>query len=216
MSYYYNNVGKLSYSNAYRAPQNQSISFSSSSQAPVTRDIIRPTSLYVESEHKLENGHIAQWRGEASMFKKDGQKISSFSAQNGHEYALSSVAACDQHASTQVAGIVIDHAANPDSVNFIHKGVHSTHQIQDNQHIHRLATSGSVVLAWVLADKHENSINGLYTELLNGADNGLCIVRSLGVNYFTIDRVGSNTTVNQIRADLDTLTEQFSELTGSA
>ena len=216
MSYFYNRSGKLSYSNSYRTPQQQSISFSSSHSSGVTRDPIRPTTLYVESENKLTNGHVAKWRGEAAMFKKNGDKINTFSAQNGHEFALSSVEENDKHGNTDVAGIILEHAAQPESLNFVHKGVHSTHQIKDNQHIHRLATSGSVVLAWVLADQHENSLDGLYNEYLNGSDNGICIIRSLGTDYFTIERVGSNNSINELRQDLDNLVQSFSELTGSA
>ena len=216
MSYYFNNSGHLAVSNAYRAPSgSRTSSFTQGSiqRAPVT-DSIRPTSLYVESQHKLTNGHLAQWSGSAAMFKKDGAKIDDFDSTNGHEFALSSVEHCDEHGSKKVAGVVIDHAANPESVQFVHKGVHSQHLISENQHIHRLATSGSVVLAWVLADLHENRLDGIYTEYLNGAEVGLCICRGLGADHFTIERVADSNQVTQLRTDLDTLAEQFAELTG--
>ena len=219
MSYYFNSSGGLAVSNAYRAPmQTQQFSQGSIQRAPTVKDIIRPQTLYVESNNKLTNGHVAQWSSSsgASMFRKDGSKIESFESANGHEFALSAVEACDEHASTKVAGIILEHAADPTAVTFVHKGVHSEHSITGNQHIHRLATSGSVVLAWVLADQHDNKLTGIYNEYLNGAFIGLCIVRSLGSEHFTIERVGNSNEISQLRSDIDTLTEQFSELTGSA
>ena len=74
MSYFYNNLGKLKYSNSYRAPQQHTISYAGLQVSGVTKDIIRPTSLYLESEHKLTNGHVAKWSGEAKMFTKTGEK----------------------------------------------------------------------------------------------------------------------------------------------
>ena len=143
MGYYYNSQGKLVFSKAYVAPRTMTNTTSAQTRSTIKTDPIRPISLYVESNHRVENGHLAQWTGSAAMFSANGQKINSFTAQTGHEFALSQVQACDTVHSKKVAGVVIEHAATPDDDTYVHKGVHSNHDLQDNQHIHRLATSGS-------------------------------------------------------------------------
>ena len=161
----------------------------------------------------MENGHLAQWTGSPAMFSTTGQKINNFTAQTGHEWALSQVQPCDEVHSKKVAGVVIEHAATPEDITYTHKGVHSTFSLSDNQHIHRLATSGSVVLAWVLADDHENALDGVYTQYLNGVEDGLYIVRELGDMYFTMERVGSNSSIDAVAQDVDTLTARMDSLT---
>ena len=213
MGYYYNSQGKLVFSKAYVAPRTMTNTTSAQTRSTIKTDPIRPMSLYVESNHRVENGHLAQWTGSPAMFSASGQKISSFTAQTGHEFALSQVQACDTVHSKKVAGVVIEHAATPEDDTYVHKGVHSNHDLQDNQHIHRLATSGSVVLAWVLADNHENALDGVYTQYLNGVENGLYIVRELGQDYFTMERVGSNSSIDAVAQNVSILTARLDSLT---
>ena len=170
-------------------------------------------SLYVESHAKVDNGHLAQWTGSPAMFSSTGQKINTFTAQTGHEFALSQIEACDEVHSKKVAGVVIDHAASPEDNYFLHKGVHDNFNISENQNIHRLATAGSVVLAWVLADNHENSLDGVYTQFLNGVESGLYIVRELGQDHFTMERVGSNSSIDALAQEVSLLTDRFDSLT---
>ena len=60
----------------------------------------------MESNAKMDNGHLAQWTGAPAMFSSTGQKINTFTAESGHEFALSQVQACDEVHSKKVAGIV--------------------------------------------------------------------------------------------------------------
>ena len=211
MSYFFNNRGSLNFSKSYIAPSAQS--FSSATQSKTTADAIRPQSLYVESQSHVTNGHLVQWTGTAAMFNTLGNNVTSFSAQNGHEFALSQVEPCDTIHSKSVAGIIIDHAAGPGDSSFKHKGDHSVYNCNDNAHIHRLATSGSVVLAWVCVDEHENALDGVYTRYLNGVEDGLYIVRELGDEYFSLERVGSNSSIDELATSVDLLTDRFDALT---
>ena len=146
MGYYYNSKGKLVFSNAYVAPRNAVPTVQNT--ARVKTDSIRPTSLYVESTHKAENGHLAQWTGSPAMFLANGEKVNSFSAETGHEFALSQVQACDEVHSKKVAGVVIEHAASPEDDTYVHKGVHSNHDLQDNQHIHYTVWPQAALWCW--------------------------------------------------------------------
>ena len=213
MGYYYDKSGKLQFSRSYVSPASTHTTAHTSSSRPVKTDSIRPVSLYVESNAKVDNGHLAQWTGSPAMFSSNGQKINTFTAQTGHEFALSQVQACDEIHSKKVAGVVIDHAATPENTSYLHKGVHDNFMVTGNQHIHRLATKGSVVLAWVLADDHENALDGVYTQFLNGVESGLFIVRELGEDHFTMERVGSNSSIDALAQNVSLLTDRFNSLT---
>jgi len=212
MGYYYNKNGNLVFSKSYVAPS-RSTRTTHTTTPKVTTDIIRPQSLYVESSEHVENGNLVQWTGQAAMFSSTGQKVNQFTSQNGHEFALSQVEKCDEIHSKKVAGVVIEHAASPEDSSFLHRGVHSHHQVSDNQHIHRLATSGSVVLAWVMIDDHENCLDGVYTQFINGVESGIYCVRELGEEHFSMERIGSNSSIDELAQSVDTLTERFNSLT---
>ena len=212
MSYYYNSSGALQYSHAYSRPT--TTMRSSTSSAQVKADPIRPMSLYVHSNNEISNGHLARWEGTASMFHANGEQINNFSAQNGHEFALGQIESNDTVHSKEIAGVVIEKAAGPGDYAYKHKAIHSTHPMQNNtKYVHRLATSGAVVLAWVLLDDHENCLNGLYTEYLNGAETGKAVVRELGTDHFTIEKMISNETYEALQAQVDTLTQRIDSLT---
>jgi len=175
----------------------------------IETDPIRPTSLYVESTNDVDAGHLVKWTGSAAMFSKAGDRIDAFSDSSGHEYALSSVVEETESRSASVAGIVMETAAEPDAASFLHKGVHSHHTIKNAQHILRVATRGSVVLAWVL-DEHENQLEGVYTKLINATPSGKVVVRELG-DHFTISETTSS--VESLVAEVDQLTARLNELT---
>ena len=108
MGYYYNRSGKLVFSQSYVSANTHTVR-QTSNTSTVKTDSIRPMSLYVESHAKVDNGHLAQWTGSPAMFSSTGQKINTFTAQTGHEFALSQIEACDEVHSKKVAGVVIDH-----------------------------------------------------------------------------------------------------------
>ena len=171
-------------------------------------DSIRPTQLYVESEHNVSAGHIVSWTGDPAMFDKQGNRLNSWTAQSGHEFALSKVEANTLSRHPGVAGVVLETAAEPDAVSFTHKGIHTNHLIKDADHILRVATKGSVVLAWVL-DDHQNALEGVYTKNINGVASGTVVVRELG-DHFTITESNPNTV--SISDELAALTARFNEL----
>ena len=146
------------------------------------------------------------------LSKQSGDKIDTFNGEEGHEYALSKVEACDENHSKKVAGVVLETAATPDSSVFLHKGVHSYHSIKNHLHILRLATPGACVLAWVLAS-HENALDGVYTQYLNGQEGDKFVVRELGENHFSIERIGADATTADMIQSIEELTERLDELT---
>ena len=202
---YHNN--SFNYSPQY-LPQ-QSNMFVQPSATNLTTDNIRPNSLYVECDETIENGHLLFWSGSASMFSKDGTKILNFSGENGYEFALGKVEKLHENNSKRIAGIVLEKAAEPNSTNFLHKGVHSLHAVTDSENIFRIATKGSVVLAWVL-DSHENQLEGLYEKQVNGVFKNRVVIRELGEQYFTIEDVQDQELILQ---ELETLKSRFDELT---
>lgn len=182
--------------------------FTPSTAPSVRTDSIRPTSLYVESDHHVTSGHLVAWSGNPSMFDNTGQRVSSFTATNGHEFALSSVSENSENRSRGVAGVVLERAAEPNAGVYTHKGVHGRHLAKNAQNILRVATKGSVVLAWVL-DSHENTLDGVYTKNVNGVPTATAVVHQLG-DFFTItDTEGSNS----LAAQVATLTERLNALT---
>ena len=211
MSYYYSKSGSLSYNHAYSAPHITPISTSSSN---IQFDPIRPSSLYVHSDHEITNGNLAKWKGTASMYDRNGSQINAYSSQSGHEFAIGRVEENDEIYSQEIAGVVIEKSAEPGDYVFKHKGVHSDHPMNNNtKYIHRLATSGSCVLAWVLLDEHEGELDGVYIEHLNGVAIGKAVVRELGANHFTMERIG-NDDFQTLQTQVDTLQSRLDELTG--
>ena len=205
MPYTYNN-GALAYTPAY-IPQTSAITRTST--ASVKTDNIRLSELYVESDSNLDKGHLAAWTGEPGMFSNIGERVNDFAGAEGHEFALGKVEDCSELQSKRVAGVILDTAATPDKTSFLHRGVHSTHPIFGNEHILRLATSGSVVLAWVL-QAHENQLEGLYQEFVNGTEERLYVVRELGEDHFSLAPVADVTNLEDkvaiLEARLDELT----------
>jgi hypothetical protein len=145
------------------------------------------------------------------MFDEDGNRLSTWTAQSGHEFALSKVQANTQPRHPGVAGVVLETSALPNATSFTHKGVHTSHSIKDAEHILRVATKGSVVLAWVL-DDHQNSLEGVYTKNINGVPSAKVVVRELG-EYFTITE--SNPNSASLSDQLATLTARFDALTST-
>ncbi len=176
----------------------------------VTTDSIRPVELYVESDSDVEKGHLVQWTGEAAMFTRFGERIDSFNGLQGHEYALGKVESAQESHSKKVSGVVIDTAALPDSTVFLHKGVHSNHNVSNAEHILRVGVSGSVVLAWVL-DAHENKLEGLYDQNMNGTFTQLYVVRELGEDHFSMEPVSVSSA--SLEDQIAELTARLDELT---
>lgn len=188
------------------------ISIPTSSAGSSTRgDAIRPTQLYVESEHNVSAGHIVSWTGDPAMFDRSGNRLSTWTAQSGHEFALSKVEANTEPRHPGVAGVVLETAAEPNAVSFVHKGIHTSHAIKDADHILRVATKGSVVLAWVL-DDHQNALEGVYTKFINGVASGTVVVRELG-DHFTITESTPNTV--SISDEIAVLTARLNALTNN-
>jgi hypothetical protein len=206
MAYSYNRSG-LSYVSAYVQPMNRLPTQSTMTQIA---DPIRPQSLYVHSDSKLDNGHVASWTSQKGMHDKTGASVSNFSAQNGHEYAIHAV----QHNNSddKVAGIIIDTAAEPGTSYYTNKnGMHINHNVANNtQYIHRMGTSGSVLLAWISLSDHKNALSGMYEEFHNGVSVGKAVVRELGSKYFTIDSLHTSedlaAKIEQLEDRLDALT----------
>lgn len=212
MGYFFNQTGKLVYNPALVQHHFPGAVVTPTARATITTDNIRPSQLYVESTLPAEPGHLSTWTGEAAMFSSLGDRIENFSGDDGHEYALSKVEACDTNYSKAVAGVVIGVAAFPDDTSFLHRGVHSYHTIKNNEHILRLATPGAVVLAWVL-DAHENSLDGVYTQFINGIEGDLFVIRELGEQHFSIERIGADGTTADMIESIDELTARLDELT---
>ena len=126
MSFYYKSNRLITTASNWR-PRYGGIFDTSSAEATVTSDNIRPVTLYVESEHEIPNGHIAEWTGEPKYFDNLGNRIDAFTSSEGHHYALSSVRPSGTH-SKAIAGVIINKAATSDDKTFTHKGaVHSVH-----------------------------------------------------------------------------------------
>ena len=211
MVYYYSQ-GKLTFTPTLVQHRGPSVATTASK---ITTDNIRPSQLYVESDIELEAGHLSNWTGEAAMFDRSGEKITDFSGEEGHEYALSKIETCDGAHSKKVAGVVLETAAGPDSSAFLHKNVHSYHSVKNNLHIMRLATPGACVLAWVL-DGHENALDGVYQQYINGLEGDKFVVRELGENHFSIERIGADATtadmiesIEELAARMDALTQDI-------
>ena len=211
MSYSYNSSGKLSFVNSYVPPTMNLPSSISSNINQNVADPIRPMSLYVHSDTELAHGHVAAWTSQKGMHNSIGASVTNFSADNGHEYAIQEV----EHNSNEndkVAGIIIDTAAQPGQTQYTNKnGIHVTQNVANNtQFIHRMATSGSIVLAWICLDDHENSLNGMYDEYENGILKGKAIVRKIDNEYFSISSIASSDSfssrVTELEARLDALT----------
>ena len=172
-------------------------------------DPIRPLSLYVHSDTKIDNGHLASWTSQKGMHNRTGAQVSNFSAENGHEYAIHSV---QNNTDDKVAGVIIETAAEPGEFSYTNKnGIYTTHQVTNNsQFIHRMATSGSIVLAWVSLSEHQNTLSGMYTEYHNGIEKGKAIVRKIDENYFSISSISTSDSlasrVEDLEARLDSLT----------
>ena len=205
MSYSYNSAGKLSFINSYVPPTMNLPSSISSNINQNIADPIRPMSLYVHSNTELEHGHVAAWTSQKGMHNSIGASVTNFSADNGHEYAIQEVEH-NSNENNKVAGIIISTAAQPGQTQYTNKnGIHVTQNVANNtQFIHRMATSGSIVLAWIDLDGHENSLSGLYNEYLNGVLKGKAVVRKIDSNYFSISSIAS----------LDSLSSRVSELEG--
>ena len=77
-----------------------------------------------------------------------------------------------------------------------------------------MATPGACVLAWVL-DSHENSLDGVYTQYLNGTEGDKFVVRELGENHFSIERIGADATTADMIASIEELTARLDALTES-
>ena len=178
--------------------------------ATITTDAIRPVELYVESDSDVEKGHLVQWTGQAAMFTQFGERIDSFNADEGHEYALGKVESAQDTQSKKIAGVVIDTSALPASTVFLHKGVHSHHNVSNAEHILRVGVSGSVVLAWVL-DAHENKLEGLYDQNVNGTFTKLYVVRELGEDHFSMEPTSVSSA--SIEDQITELTARLDELT---
>ena len=213
MSYHYNTNGNVHYVPAYIQPTNLSMgSFQTTPAAvAIVTDPIRPQQLYVHSTDDVDSGHLVSWTGQPSMFLRDGQKVEEFDDAHGHEYALSSVNETDNWHRTDVAGVVLETAASPSDTQYIQKGVHSSHPIINNNHILRLSTPGSCVLAWVI-DEHENSLEGIFVQYINGNQQGEYVVRELGNKFFTIEPLYQSHATLQL--EVDTLTARLDLLTG--
>ena len=177
-------------------------------QQTFTSDNIRPTSVYVESDHDIAPGHVVEWTGTPTNFLRDGTRSTVYTSSNGHEYALSSVQPTTTH-STTVAGIVIDKAAEPGASSYTHKGgVHTSHILPaDSKHIYRVGRD--IALAWVL-DSHHGELEGLYTKYVNGVldSTGPYQLRMSGRDRFTIER----TTTATAELELANLTARFDAL----
>ena len=171
-------------------------------------DNIRPTAVYVESDHDIAPGHVVEWTGTPTNFLTNGTRSTVYSSENGHEYALSSVRPTGNH-STVVAGVVIDKAAEPGAESYTHKGgVQTTHSLpEDAKHIYRVGRD--IALAWVL-DAHHGELEGLYTRYVNGVEDstGPYQLRMSGRDRFTIER----TTTATAELQLADLTARFDAL----
>ena len=194
--------------NSYNPSQ---VFFTPTPTVSVRTDSIRPVELYVESPTNVESGHLVSWSGQPAMFTSSGNRVSTFEASNGHTFALSSVEENTQDRHTGVAGVVIERAAAPNAGTFLHKGVHDQHLVRNAQHIMRVATKGSVVLAWVL-DSHENTLDGVYTKNVNGVPTATAVIHQIG-DYFTITDTEDAST--SLAAQVATLTARLNELTSS-
>jgi hypothetical protein len=175
-------------------------------------DNIRPNELYVESATDVPAGHLVSWTGDPAMFLSDGQKLEEFNGDHGHEYAISRVSVPDTGSShlLDIAGVVIETAAEPSDTTFLHKSVHTRHPVVGNQHILRISRPGSCALAWVL-DDHENSLNGVYTQYANGLEEGTFVIRELGTDHFTIEEI--NPVLSDVSAAVQELTDRLDMLT---
>ena len=207
MSYTYDSNGALSFVSAYVRPMNNA--FPTVSNNNNIADPISPLSLYVHSNNKIDNGHLASWTSTPKMHNRNGSQVTNFSAENGHEYAIHAV---QNNTDDKVAGVIIETAAEPGQTTYINKNaIHTSHQVtNNNQYIHRMATSGSIVLAWVSLSDHQNSLSGMYDEYHNGVLQGKAIVRKIDSNYFSISSISTNDSlasrVENLEARLDSLT----------
>ncbi len=210
MSFYFGSNGNVQYAHGYVHREQR---FRLPSASVLKTDGIRQQELYVESAADVEAGHIVLWTGDAAMFLSSGQKLSQFDGDHGHEYAISSVALPDSGSShlTDVAGVVIETAATPTDSTFLHKSVHSRHPIRDNQHILRISRPGSCALAWVITDAHENVLNGVYQQFVNGVPDGTFVIRELGTEYFTIEEI--NPVLSDVSQQVQDLTDRLDMLT---
>jgi hypothetical protein len=208
MGYYYSKSGKLIFTNSFIPRATPTVS----AHTKITSDQIRIPQLYVECDTVPvpEPGHLVCWTGEAAMFNKSGERIESFDAADGYEFALGKVVPCSSVNSEKVAGVVVEVAATPESNSYTHKGIHTRHHIKNNGHILRL--SQGVCLAWVL-DANENTLPGFYTKFVNGVEKDLHVVRELGDGHFTISNVELN--LSTLADDVANLTARLDALTGS-
>lgn len=144
----------------------------------VQADTVRPPSVYVESEHEIENGNVVEWGGGPTNFISTGRK-STWTDEHGHE----------QTHSTTVAEIMIEKAASPGGTSFTHKGgVFTTQTLpSDSKHIYRV--SKDIALAWVI-DSHSNELEGIYTRYVNGVEDGTEPYQLImsGNEHFTLER----------------------------
>ena len=177
----------------------------------VTADSIRPIELYLESASNVEPGHLVAWTGQAAMFSQTGKRIDTFSGDEGLTHALGAVTENSTNRNTGIAGVVLERAATPNATSFLHKGVHAQHLLKNPQHILRVATKGSVVLAWVL-DIHENALEGVYQKNVNGVPSATAVIRELG-DFFTITETSTSPT--SLADDLAALTARMDSLTNS-
>ena len=207
MSFYYKSGRLITTASNWR-PQYGGIFDTPASDINVTSDNIRPVTLYVESQHDIPNGHIAEWTGEPRYFDNRGNRIDAFASSEGHHYALSSVRPSGTHSKT-VAGVVINKAASPDDKTFTHKGaIHSVHSLPDDvAHIYRVGRD--IALAWVI-DSHHGELEGLYKKYVNGVEDqsGLYQLTMTGRDIFTIEP----TITAQVETQLADLTARFNSL----
>ncbi len=193
MAYYFSNRKLSVDSTNWRAnPIYKQTTISRPHQMRVQADTVRPPSVYVESEHEIENGHVVEWGGGPTNFISSGRK-STWTSEHGHTFAHSKVVPAETH-STTVAGIVIEKAASPGDSSFTHKGgVYTSQSLpSDSQHIYRVGRD--IALAWVI-DSHSNELEGIYTRYVNGVEDttGPFQLTMTGNEHFTLERtVGAN------------------------
>ena len=187
MAFNISSSGKLSYSQAY-LPQTGVVS----AQPFEHHDPTGIHSLYVNSEHDVEAGHL--------IVLSETQMPTSIGGMHTVREAVTN---------EKPIGIVMETAATPNSTFYTNKnGKQHSHYIKDHSHVLRVARPGSIVNAWVI-DSHDNKFDGVYEKTINGAPDGLAVITEVDDEHFVIKPMTTqidNSDVQLLKDRLDALT----------
>ena len=187
MAFNLSSTGKLSFSQAY-LPQSSSIS----AQQFERHDPVGIHSLYMNSEHNVEAGHL--------IVLSETQLQTSID--NMHTIREANV-------DDKPLGVVMETAATPTDISYTNKnGKQQSHFIKDHSHVLRVARPGSIVNAWVV-NSHENKFDGIYNKTVNGTPDGLAVVTEIDNEHFVIKPMTAqinNSDVQFLKDRLDALT----------